>query len=496
MRSHNVVVGGLLLAGLMLAVLPGCSGESSSRSNDNDANTNTNTNANANANSSGPAALSTPSPSWVIEWSKAASDAVMVDHSPAPGETRGEQAGPARAARALAIAHIAMAEAVFAIHGRYKSYAGLAREKTGASTRAAIAAATHAALVALYPGQKVLLDARYDAFLDGEPEGDLRTRGIALGERAAQAILKLRENDGAGHQEPLIGVDYTCSTEPLRWRPDPISQKTVALGARWSQVKPFVIRSASQFRAPAPPAAGTPQLSAAFDEVKRLGGDGNTSATQRTLQETVDAIYWGYDGSPSLGVPPRLYNQIVTLIAVERGTDAIDLARVLALVNVAMADAGLACWESKYFHDFARPVTALREADPFTGGGDPSFTPMGAPATNTAGPNFTPPFPAYPSGHATFGGAVFQVLRAVYKTDAIRFTFVSDELDGTCKDASGQVRPMVTRTFQNLSEAEEANGQSRIYLGIHWSFDKTAGIAMGRQVADAVAGMMYLPTGP
>lgn len=370
----------------------------------------------------------------------------------------------------------------------------MAHEPAGASARAAIAAAMHVALVALYAGQKARIDARYEAFLVGEPAGDARTRGVALGERAAAAILKVRENDGSNHTEPVIGVDYTCSTAPLRWRPDPISNRTVALGARWAQVKPFVIRSASQFRAPAPPGAGTPLLAAAFDEVKRLGGDGNTTATRRTLAETVEGIFWGYDGSPNLGVPPRLYNQIVTLIAVERGSDAIDLARLLALVNIAMADAGLACWESKYFHDFARPVTALREADPFTGG-DPSFTPMGAPASNTAGPNFTPPFPAYPSGHATFGGAIFQVLRGFYRTDAIRFTFVSDELDGKCKDVTGEVRPLVTRTYANLSEAEEANGQSRIYLGIHWSFDKTAGIAMGRQIADAVAGMIYLPTG-
>jgi len=118
--------------------------------------------------------------------------------------------------------------------------------------------------------------------------------------------------------------------------------------------------------------------------------------------------------------------------------------------------------------------------------GDPTFTPLGAPASNLTGPNFTPPFPAYPSGHAGFGGALFRILRKFYRTDRIAFTFVSDEFNGVTRDNKGDVRPLVPRSFSSLSEAEEENGQSRIYLGIHWAFDKTEGIAQGRQVADYV----------
>ena len=102
------------------------------------------------------------------------------------------------------------------------------------------------------------------------------------------------------------------------------------------------------------------------------------------------------------------------------------------------------------------------------------------------GPNFTPPFPAYPSGHAAFGGALFQTLRNFYGTDEIPFTFVSDELDGRTRDHEGNRRPLVPRSFSTLSQAEEENGQSRIYLGIHWSFDKTSGIEQGRNVADYI----------
>src|SRR5690606_28294814 len=150
-------------------------------------------------------------------------------------------------------------------------------------------------------------------------------------------------------------------------------------------------------------------------------------------------------------------------------------ARLLALANVAMADAAIGIWESKYYWDFWRPVTGIREADEGTGPtgagdgnpltvGDPTFTPFGAPASNTGDPNFTPPFPAYPSGHAGFGGALFQTLRRFFGTDEIAFTFVSDEYNGITLDNEGRVRELKPRSFVSLSEAEEENGQSRIYL--------------------------------
>ncbi len=184
-------------------------------------------------------------------------------------------------------------------------------------------------------------------------------------------------------------------------------------------------------------------------------------------------------------------------IADQTRLGVLDLARLLALVNVAMADAGIASWESKYHYDFWRPITGIRESDPGTGPtglgdgnpatvGDPGFMPLGAPASNLAGPNFTPPFPAYPSGHATFGGALFQTLRRFYGTDRIPFTFVSDEFNGETRANDGTVRPLIPRRFSSFSQAEEENGQSRIYLGIHWSFDKTAGIAQGRKIANFV----------
>jgi hypothetical protein len=242
----------------------------------------------------------------------------------------------------------------------------------------------------------------------------------------------------------------------------------------------------------------------AFEEVKRLGGDGIITPTERTPDQTMAGIFWAYDGTPSLCSPPRLFNQIAVQIAVQRKSSLVELARLLALVNVAMADAGVAGWESKYYYQLWRPITGIREADGGTGPtgrgdsnpetvADATFTPLGAPASNLNGPNFTPPFPSYPSGHACFGGAVFQTLRNFYGTDNIAFTFVSDELNGVTRDNEGNIRPLLPRHFSTLSQAEEENGQSRIYLGIHWSFDKTEGIKQGRNVANYVFRNTFQP---
>jgi hypothetical protein len=303
----------------------------------------------------------------------------------------------------------------------------------------------------------------------------------------------------------VIDVNYFPGSDPGEWRKDPISVIPLALGALWSNVTPFVMTSAHQFRAPAPPVLSSLEYATAYNEVKALGGDGVTTPTDRSAEQTEIGIFWAYDGVPNLCAPPRLYNQIAMQLAQERGVDMVETARLLALINVAMADAAIAIWESKYFYKFWRPVTGIREADPGTGpsligdsnpltSGDINFSPLGAPASNSDnGINFTPPFPAYPSGHAGFGGAIFQIMRKFFGTDDIAFTFVSEELNGITKDNHGNVRPLSPRSFTSLSQAEEENGQSRIYLGIHWAFDKTSGIAQGHQLADYIWDHLFKP---
>ena len=438
--------------------------------------------------------------SRLVHWNGIAIDASGVDHTPvAPGEDRifGEQLGPGRASRAMAIVHIAIFDAVNAIYHEWQSYTDLEPAPPGASVDAAIAQAAHDTLASLFPSQGKALKAALNDDLArltfrGQDGGRLEA-GRKVGRRAAAAILALRRHDGSERPEPRIGVDFIPSNDPGKWRQDPVSQIPIALGAYWGQVRPFVIESGRRFRVPPPPALTSRAYAAAFEEVKRLGGDGTTTPTERTDDQTFAGIYWAYDGTPSLCAPPRLYNQITMTIADQMGSDFFELTRLLALVNVAMADSGIAIWESKYYYQLWRPVTGIREADPGTGPtglgdgnratvGDPTFRPLGAPASNLAGPDFTPPFPAYPSGHAGFGGALFEVLRQFYRTDDIAFTFTSDEFNGMTRGHDG-VRPLRPRSFTSLSQAEEENGQSRIYLGIHWSFDKTQGIEQGRRVA-------------
>jgi hypothetical protein len=445
----------------------------------------------------------------IRHWNRLAIDASGLDHTPvAPGEDRtfGEQFGPGRSARAMAIVHIAVFEAVNAIAGGYESYLGLERAPYATSLGAAVAQAAHDTLIAMFPSQQGAFDEALDDELDRVRDWRARLRGVQLGRRAAEEILALRAHDGSHHAEPLYGTDWLPSDAPGIWRKDPISQFGLALGAKWGAVEPFVLDDVLDFRAPPPPPLDSLEYADAFAEVKALGGDGITTLTARTAEQTETGIYWAYDGTPSLCAPPRMYNQIAVLIATRKRSSLVELARLLALVNTALADAGIAAWESKYHYQLWRPVTGIREADPETGPtglgdgnsatlGDPSFSPLGAPASNL-GPlavNFTPPFPAYPSGHATFGGALFQTLRRFYGTDEIPFTFVSDELNGVTPDSQGNPRPLRPRSFMTLSQAEEENGQSRIYLGIHWAFDKTEGIAQGRAVADQVFENLFRP---
>ncbi|MEY2411231.1 MAG: hypothetical protein QOF48_3901 [Verrucomicrobiota bacterium] len=446
--------------------------------------------------------------SAVRKWNQISIDASGLDHKPpGAGETRvfREQLGPGRASRAIAIVHIAIFDTMNAVTGDYQSYTGVRAPNGPLSMDIAIAQAAHDTLSALFPAQKASFDNWLAEDIASVNNRKQRADSIELGQKVAAAILSRTAHDGSEAPELVLGTGYFTSDDAGHWRQDPISLVPLALGAHWGSCTPLVIPTVEQFRAPAPPAMNSAAYTAAYNEAKRLGGDGITTPTERTPEQTHVGFFWAYDGTPSLCAPPRLYNQITMQIADQMGSDDIEVARLLVLVNVAMSDAGMACWESKFHYDVWRPITGIREADAGTGPlgigdgnantvGDPNFKPLGAPASNLTGPNFTPPFPAYPSGHATFGGAIFQVLRRFYGTDNIPFTFVSDEFNGVTRGNDGTARPLLPRSFTTLSQAEEENGQSRIYLGIHWSFDKTEGINMGRKIGDYVFDHAFVPS--
>jgi membrane-associated phospholipid phosphatase len=429
-------------------------------------------------------------------WSEQAWRTIAIDHTPPPAgpSTYFEQAGPTRSSRVMAIFHIAIYDALNAIYRRYPGYSGFLPAFADSSPDAAIAQAAHDALAALYPRQADRLHAVLNADLARLPAGRAKLNGIDIGHRAAAAILALRANDGSERPDPIVGVDFPLYLEPGKWRPDPVSRFPIAFGAWWGQVKPFVLPSASAFLPPPPPPLTSDAYTRAFYEVKQLGGNG--PATRRTPEQTRIGIFWGYDSTAWLGTPIVMYNQIGVQVIRSRTTDPLEEARAIALLNVALADGVIAGWRAKYYYRFWRPVHGIREASPGTGPtgrgdgnpdthADPNWTPLGAPASNLVGPDFTPPFPAYPSGHAVTGGVTFETLRNLYG-DSVPFTFLSDEWNGVTRDNDGWVRPRWPRSYSSFSQAEQEAGQSRIYLGVHWYFDKTAGLAVGHQVADYV----------
>ncbi len=438
----------------------------------------------------------------VMEWNAVAIEAAKRDYAiGAPGL----QFGPTRTSRVLAIESIAVFDAVNAIDRSCAPFLVTdVHASAGASIEAAAAQAAYDTLSALYPHslypdlKPSLLDPTLAADLARIAPGPAR-QGIAVGHAVAQEVLADRANDGS--QIDAVGQPntYVYGDLPGQWRADPLHSDFEPLTPDWGKVTPFAVRSAGQFGAPPPPSITSKEYADAFEEVKAIGGDGVHTPTIRTPEQTIIGLFWGYDVQPGLCAPIRFYNQIAEVLSKQEGLTEIQNARFFALINVALADAGITVWNDKFRYNFWRPITAIRENDPGTGPtglgsgnpylvgqGDPTWQPLGAPADNHNGTNFTPPFPSYVSGHAGFGGAVFEMMKDYFGTDNIHFTVVSDEFNTITIDQNGQPRPLIPRSFDSFSQAAEENGQSRIYLGIHWSFDKVQGIKSGGEIADWV----------
>jgi vanadium chloroperoxidase len=478
----------------------------------------------------------------------------------------------------------------------YLPAAELPTATAGGSPESAIAGAAHTALSALFPTQKTNFDTFYTFIeavgLPGSVTVQNVKDGFNYGKDVAEALLDRRKNDPGASP-----VGYEPTNAPGKWQPDPDHpgqkahaphygelSKLFATTKRYSLVAPPTadsgnaeyMRAYRQVRSKGIESSQFDSVSDQYDQYTVVAGDtlsaiaeqfyGDPSLwprifeanrhrisnpnqisvgwvlripTSRTLGETVAGIYWGYDGAVGLGTPPRLYNQIVRQIAKTKNNTLADNARLFALVNVAMADAGILAWEQKYAHahDYWRPVTGIREhggslgseeeesttigADP-----DPWWLPLGAPNTNTRLrepfdakllKNFTPPFPAYPSGHATFGAAALHITRRFYKVasgdrkpdklfeDAAgdNMGFVSDEFNGVNQDNTGTVRPNYAREFKDgLWGMIEENSRSRVFLGVHWVFDGFAVNASnvpqlnkGVNLSGGVAGVGGVPLG-
>jgi len=458
-------------------------------------------------------------------WHNVALDTVALDHTPGAsadfvpgtvGEAAPEHGGPTRTSRALAMVHVAMFDALNAIEGEYNSYASSVYADDYASADAAVAFAAARMLRRLYPAQKERINEIFraeKARIRNFTTRDEFRAGKAVGIAAFKAVRDARRGDKSRRAEPNFGEGGRVAnggkftffgTRVNRggdnigeWQPDPnvpeeAPDYKLALGAFWGNVRPFFLDSGDQFRSPPPPLPNVDfaEYAESFAEAAAVGGAEDNANTPSTGTDATRFVgnYWGYDGVPLIGVPPGIYNQITSQLAFKAyKNDALEFARVLARVNVAMADVAIASWDSKYFYNYWRPVTGVRvdDANPLTFN-DPTWDPVGTSVVNTAEAiRPTPPFPAYPSGHAAFGATTFEILRDSIG-DNTHFTFVSDEYDGTgvTPTEGGPVnRPLVPVRFSSLTQAQEENGVSRIYNGVHWSFDNTAGQDQGEIIA-------------
>jgi hypothetical protein len=446
-------------------------------------------------------------------WNKVLLDCNARDHTAATGT--GDQRGPTKTSRAFAMAQLAMHDAWFGITGVHPTFLhGLPAAGGGANPAAAVKTAGQEILMHLYPQQRnfILDEARKDMV-----SGSGTAAGHAYGEHVARAMIAHRDKDGSEVDPPHTHADYRGAH-----RPDPDGPPTMpSLGASWGKVKAFV--TPLQPLAPNP-APSSPEYNLSLEEVRKKGATPDYLELIRTPDETTQGIFWGYDGASGLGTPPRLYFQIVRELSDLHTLTTDQRARLFGLVAAALGDAGIQAWHWKYVYDLWRPVVGIREHDASFGPqaqagkptvGDPFWLPLGAPKSNEAGAkNSTPNFPAYPSGHATFGGAVFQVVRLYLQSqglalltddgqpvqnDNVSFSFVSDEMNGITTDNRGTVRPRHLRHFASLREAMMENGFSRVALGVHWKFDAFSddpnvgglplGIAIANQVCQVFGGI-------
>ena len=460
----------------------------------------------------------------ILLWNAVALEANRVSHT----NGQNEEVGPPRSARALAIVHLAMYDAYAATDAAANLapyLPNLPASPAGASSDAAVSAAAHRALTRLFPSQA----ASFNFVLAAS--GNTSDAGHAFGIAVADAIIQDRASDPG-----VSNAGYVTSPQRGHHRADPDDpSETPHAPFYGAQARGFAVRQRYPLD---PPPFDDNEYRAALREVRGKGIkpellatlQGVPGVTARRMDETVAGIYWAYDGARELGTPPRLYNQVVRRLAIARQNTPAQNARLFALVNVAMADAGILAWEEKYRYDLWRPVLGIREHDLSTGPltpnptqnldniGDPFWLPLGAPHTNATlpptnratpnnnlivldtnptvgneanvmGRDTTPNFPAYPSGHATFGAAAFHITRLFYgvppgdRADDSVFVddqgaslnFVSDELNGVNRDSRGAVRPRHARSFNDgLWGMIVENGRSRVFLGVHWVFDAFA----------------------
>jgi PAP2 superfamily len=353
--------------------------------------------------------------------------------------------GPLPADRALAMVQASVYEAVNAITQRYPVSNLKLEAASGASVEAAVAAANRAILTNLLPLQQAAIDHAYQAALVAIAEGAAKTRGVAIGEKAAAGILALRLNDGAA-----AGESYRPYTSAGTYVPTVVPE-----APQWRYRQPWLMTSPAQFRPGPPPDLGSAVWARDYNEVKALGGK---QSQQRTAGQTDMARFWEE-------VMPPIYHGIVRSVANGPGREITRNARLFAAVTQASDDALIAVFDAKYHYGFWRPVTAIRNGD-IDGNDaterDASWVPFIE----------TPMHPEYPCAHCIISGAVGTVLQAELGEGQ------TPVLTTTSKAAGG-----VVRSWTSVDSFMQEVADARIYDGVHYRNSGRVGTGMGKEVA-------------
>ena len=366
---------------------------------------------------------------------------------------------PPPAARIGAIIQASVFDAVNGIAHRYASYHVAPAAPPGASRDAAAAGAAYTALVALIPAQKPLFDAQLSATLaqlsdDPSHPGPAVRRGLAWGQTVAGDILAWRAGDGFTAPPP----PYTVGSAPGDWQPTPplfLGPPQAPLFRQFAAMTPFALTAPSQFLPPGPPPLTSARYAQDLAEVQALG---SATSTVRTAEQTQAAVFWQAD------TPAAMWNRVADQLAQANDLPLAPNARLLAQLDIALADATIAVWNAKATYNFWRPVTAIRAAS------DPAWTPLLP----------TPAFQEYPSAHSGVSSAATAVLAAFYGNNA-PFTVTSAGLPG------------VQRAFTTFSSAVQQVEDARIFAGFHFRFSCTDAAALGAQVARYVTSTLMLP---
>ena len=364
---------------------------------------------------------------------------------------------PGSAAVLEGIVQAAIYDATIAIEGGYEPLIASPTVSRPASTAAAVAAAARGVLVARVPGQAAAVDAQYAAYLATIPDGPAKANGIAVGEQVAQAILAWRAGDGFDNVVPYV------QPPPGPGVFEPFPSGTTPVDVKLKQVDPLTLTSNDQFRPDGPNPLTSAEYTEDFNEVKAYG---RVDSAVRTPEQTEVARFWAENTAIQW---PRTLRQL----AIEKGLGPAETARMLALAQVATADAILACFDAKYHYLSWRPVHAIRRADT-----------DGNPATE-ADPTWTPLLvvnhPEYAGAHGCWTTAVTETLAAFFGTDKIAFSMDST-VTGT------------TRYYERFKDSATEVYDARTWAGLHFRNSTMEGAWIGRKVAGYIVANFFRPT--